>query len=165
MSRKGAGVDLAALWRGLSMRHAGSESVFFKRRSRAAMTDGVIDLVPLWLYPPDEAMRFGECHDFTIMPHGVRKKAGQISLRLGESPCVYYFGRACELLRPLMEAAGKDSVVITCDPDNLPSRRTCEGLGCELERIVNVPAFISDRWEISPVKCRYIWRLNASLRI
>ncbi len=182
MSRKGAGVDLAALWRGLSMRHAGSESVFFKRRSRAAMTDGVIDLVPLWLYPPDEAMRFGECHDFTIMPRGVRKKAGQISLRLGESPCVYYFGhigyhvdppyrgqhyarRACELLRPLMEAAGKDSVVITCDPDNLPSRRTCEGLGCELERIVNVPAFISDRWEISPVKCRYIWRLNASLRI
>ena len=117
-----------------------------------------------------------------LVAHGVRKKAGQISLRLGESPCVYYFGhigyhvdppyrgqhyarRACELLRPLMEAAGKDSVVITCDPDNLPSRRTCEGLGCELERIVNVPAFISDRWEISPVKCRYIWRLNASLRI
>lgn len=146
------------------------------------MTDGVIDLIPIRLSPPDRDMGFGETYDYVIAPHGVHKEAGQISLRLGESPCVYYFGhigyhvdppyrgqhyakRACELLRPLMEAAGKGSVVITADPDNLASRRTCEGLGCELERIVEVPREIRSRWEISAVKCRYIWVLDAALKL
>ena len=55
---------------------------------------------------------------------------------------------------------GKQSVVITCDPDNWPSRKTIIGLGCELERIVDVPLSIQRRWEISPVKCRYIWRMS-----
>ena len=60
----------------------------------------------------------------------------------------------------MMRQLGKTSVVITTDPDNIPSRRTCEALGCEMERIVDVPKEIRNRWEISPVKCRYIWRLD-----
>ena len=149
----------------------------FFRKFRPAFTDGVIDLVPIRLYPPDSDMGFGECYDYIIAPHGVSREAGRISLRLGESPCVYYFGhigyhvdppyrgnhyarRACALLEPLMLERGKTSVVITTDPDNIPSRRTCEGLGCELERIVAVPGAIRRRWEISAVKCRYIWRLG-----
>ena len=149
----------------------------FFRRFQPEFSDGVIDLVPIRLYPPDSAMGFGECYDYIIAPHGVSREAGRISLRLGESPCVYYFGhigyhvdppyrgkryaqRACALLAPLMRQRGKTSVVITTDPDNIPSRRTCEKLGCEMERIVNVPKEISSRWEISPVKCRYIWRLD-----
>ena len=156
--------------------------MFFRRKFRADFTDGVIDLVPAWLIPTDEDMGFGDCWDYIIAPHGVRKEAGRISLRLGESPCVYYFGhigyhvdppfrgrhyarRACALLRPMIEAAGKNSVVITTDPDNIPSRRTCEGLGCMLERVVEVPTEIRSRWEISEVKCRYIWRMDASLEL
>lgn len=152
----------------------------FFRRFRPAMTDGVIDLVPVMLYPPDSDMGFGECYDYIIAPHGVSREAGRISLRLGESPCVYYFGhigyhvdppyrgkhfalRACRLLRTMMLDMGKKSVVITTDPDNLPSRRTCERLGCILERTVEVPSSIRDRWEISQVKCRYIWRLTDSI--
>lgn len=149
----------------------------FFRRFHPELSDGVIDLVPIRLYPPDSDMGFGECYDYIIAPHGQSREAGRISLRLGESPCVYYFGhigyhvdppyrghryaqRACALLAPLMRSRGKTSVVITTDPDNIPSRRTCEGLGCEMERIVNVPREIRSRWEISPVKCRYIWRLD-----
>ena len=152
------------------------------RRFRPQMSDGVIDLIPVHLFPPEEDMGFGETYDYLIAPCGVRREAGRISLRLGESPCVYYFGhigyhvdppwrgqhyarRACALLRPLMEAAGKTSVVITTDPDNIASRRTCEGLGCVLESIVRVPREISDRWEISEVKCRYVWRLDTSLEL
>ena len=149
----------------------------FFRRFHPELSDGVIDLVPIRLYPPDSDMGFGECYDYIIAPHGQSREAGRISLRLGESPCVYYFGhigyhvdppyrgrryaqRACALLAPLMRSRGKTSVVITTDPDNIPSRRTCEGLGCEMERFVNVPREIRSRWEISPVKCRYIWRLD-----
>ena len=149
----------------------------FFRRFHPELSDGVIDLVPIRLYPPDSDMGFGECYDYIIAPHGQSREAGRISLRLGESPCVYYFGhigyhvdppyrghryaqRACALLAPLMRSRGKTSVVITTDPDNIPSRRTCEGLGCEMERVVDVPREIRRRWEISPVKCRYIWRLD-----
>lgn len=149
--------------------------MFFKR-SRVAFTDGVVDLIPLNLFPPDEEMKFGDNYDFMIAPHGRRREAGRISVRLGESACVYYFGhigyhvdppyrgqhfarRACTLLVPLMRRYGKRSVVITTDPDNWASRKTCEGLGCVLERTVTVPEDIRRRWEISRVKCRYLWRL------
>lgn len=151
-------------------------------RSRPQFSDGVIDLIPVSLGMPEEDLNFGETYDFLIAPCGRRREAGRISVRLGESEAIYYFGhigyhvdppfrgkhfarRACALLRPLMESAGKNSVVITCDPDNWPSRKTCEGLGCELERTVEVPGRLKERYEISDVKCRYIWRLHAALNL
>lgn len=152
------------------------------RKQRAEFTDGVIDLIPLRLYPPEEEMGFGHNYDYMIVEHGQRKEAGRISLRVGESECVYYFGhigyhidppfrghhyaaRACELLRPLILLHGKESVVITCDPDNWPSRKTCIRLGCELERTVDVPVRIQKRWYISERKCRYIWRMDGCMKI
>ena len=147
------------------------------RRFRPEFTDGVIDLAPIRLFPPEEEMGFGEVYDYIIAPHGQRREAGRISLRLGESPCVYYFGhigyhvdppwrghhyaaRACALLEPLIAASGKSSIVITTDPDNMPSRHTCERIGCILESIVPVPPLMQSRWELSPVKCRYVWKIN-----
>ena len=150
------------------------------RRFRPEFTDGVIDLVPIRLFPPEAEMGFGEVYDYIIAPHGQRREAGRISLRLGESPCVYYFGhigyhvdppwrghhyaaRACALLEPLIAASGKSSIVITTDPDNIPSRHTCERIGCILESIVPVPPLMQSRWELSPVKCRYVWKINARM--
>ena len=150
------------------------------RRFRTEFTDGVIDLVPIRLFPPEEEMGFGEVYDYIIAPHGQRREAGRISLRLGESPCVYYFGhigyhvdppwrghhyaaRACALLEPLIAASGKSSIVITTDPDNMPSRHTCERIGCILESIVPVPPLMQSRWELSPVKCRYVWKINTRM--
>ena len=37
--------------------------------------------------------------------------------------------RACRLLAPFLEAAGKRSVVITTDPDNIPSMHLLKKLG------------------------------------
>ena len=112
------------------------------RRVRAEFSDGVIDLLPLRLYPPEKEMGFGRVYDYMIVRHGTHREVGRISLRMGESPCVYYFGhigyhvdppyrgnhyarRACALLRPLIALHGKSSVVITTDPDNWASRKTC----------------------------------------
>ena len=152
------------------------------RRFRPEFTDGVIDLVPIRLFPPEEEMGFGEVYDYIIAPHGQRREAGRISLRLGESPCVYYFGhigyhvdppwrghhyaaRACALLEPLIAASGKSSIVITTDPDNMPSRHTCERIGCMLESIVPVPPLMQSRWELSPVKCRYVWKIDTRMEL
>lgn len=152
----------------------------FLFRKKPLYTDGVIDLVPVNMGYPDEALGFGRVYDFTITPHGRIRDAGAISLRLGESEGVYYFGhigyhvnppyrghgwarRACALLEPLMVMEGKSSVVITTDTDNWASRKTCENLGCVLERVVDVPASLRKRYDISAVKCRYIWRLHSRM--
>ncbi len=143
-------------------------------RPQPAFTDGVIDLIQIRDWFADEEMRFGEEFTWRIALHGKRAEIGRINLRLGESPCVYCFGhigyhidppyrghhyarRACQLIAPVIRRYGKESVVITCDPDNTATRKTCEGLGCELERIITVSDWIRRRWSISMVKCRYIW--------
>ena len=146
-------------------------------RNRAEYTDGVIDLVPIHFSPPDPAMGFGREQIWRISKHNCRGEIGQISYRNGESRCIYYFGhigyhidepfrgnhfaaRACQLLLNEIRMSGKRSVVITCDPDNIPSRKTCIHLGCLWEGIVPVPEDLQKKYEISSIKCRYIWRVS-----
>lgn len=43
-----------------------------------------------------------------------------------------YAARSCRLLLPLIQKLDINPVVITCDPDNLPSVRTIESLGAAL---------------------------------
>lgn len=144
---------------------------------RAAFTDGEIDLCL-----SDEDVRDVKCgisdgYLFYLYRHRTRKYVGYVSLRLGESPSLYYLGhigyrieqeyrghgyagRACRLMLPLMRQHGLRSVVITTDVDNLPSRKTCEALGCTLERIAPVPTEYRALCSGSRQKCRYIWRLT-----
>ena len=143
-------------------------------RYRAEYTDQVIDLIPMHFTPPDPSMVFGREQIWSITLHNSRKEIGQISFRDGESRCIYYFGhigyhidppfrgnhyakRACMLLDKELRRCGKRSVVITCDPENIASRKTCIGLGCAWEGIVFVPDDIREKYEISSVKCRYVW--------
>ena len=145
-------------------------------RFRPEYSDGVIDLIPLHFSPPDSSMGFGREQIWRIALHNSRGEIGQISYRNGESRCIYYFGhigyhidppyrgnhfarRACLLLRHEILAGGKTSIVITCDPDNSPSRRTCIRLGCFYEGTVSVPEDIRGKYEISDNKCRYIWHV------
>ncbi len=102
---------------------------------------------------------------------------GYVSLRVGESPEIYYLGhigyrveepyrghgyarKAVEALLPLIEYLGFHTLSITTDTDNLPSRKTCEHLGCVLESIVAVPYQYRPLCMNSPAKCRYILFLH-----
>ena len=148
------------------------------RKNRAEFTDGVIDLLPARFTPPDPAMGFGRERIWKITLHNRREEIGEISYRNGESRCVYYFGhigyhidplyrghhyalRACRLLQDTIRTDGKSSVSITCDPDNEPSRKTCLRLGCLYEGVTDIPDDVRKKYEISAVKCRYIWRTGA----
>jgi tagatose 1,6-diphosphate aldolase len=147
------------------------------RRFRAEYSDGVIDLIPLHISPPAKELEFGHEQIWSITLHNQRREIGQISYRTGESRAVYYFGhigyhvdpayrghhyaaRACQLLRKEILLSGKCSVVITCDPDNLPSRKTCQSLGCRMESVCSVPEKMQRDFELSPAKCRYIWKMK-----
>lgn len=148
------------------------------RCKHAEYSDGVIDLIPIHLGAPNWELRFGHEQIWRITLHNEKEEIGQISYRDGESRCVYYYGhigyhidppyrgqhfayRACRLIEREIRLSGKTSVVITCDPDNEPSRKTCERLGCYFERIADVPEDIYEKFEISREKCRYIWHMAA----
>ena len=144
---------------------------------KAEYTDGVIDLIPLRAAPPSRELGFGRERIWRITEHRKSREIGQISYRDGESPGVYYFGhigyhieeawrgrhyaaRACRLIREEILRSGKSSVIITCDPDNRASRKTCERLGCLWESEVDVDPGLRKKFDISARKERYIWTLE-----
>ncbi len=146
-------------------------------RSRPEFSDGVLDLIPLRVPPADAFLGFGRERIWRITLTGQRREIGQLSYRDGESPCVFYYGhigyhidapfrghhyafRACRMIEDEIYRSGKTTVVITCDPDNIPSRKTCEKLGCLLEGTVYVTRDILERYDINHVKRRYIWRIG-----
>lgn len=63
--------------------------------------------------------------------------------------------RACRLLLPLARAHGFTHLWITCDPENIASRRTCERLGAELVDIVALPEHSDMYQDGERLKCRY----------
>jgi tagatose 1,6-diphosphate aldolase len=66
-----------------------------------------------------------------------------------------YAERACRLILPLARAHGMKTLWVTCNPDNVASRRTCERLGCTLAEIVSTPPghTLHQRGELQ--KCRF----------
>jgi len=105
--------------------------------------------------------------------HPVIPIAGAVGLRIGQTPTIdLYFGhigyhvypaargrhyaeRACRLLFPLARAHGFAALWITCNPDNMPSRRTCERLGGQLVDIVPLPPDNALYQQGDREKCRY----------
>lgn len=51
----------------------------------------------------------------------------------------HYAAKACRLLFELAKRHGMAYVLITCRPDNIASRRTCELAGCRLVEIAELP--------------------------
>ena len=148
--------------------------MLIRRLMKNYVTDGVIDLVPVYSGSHSEDLHFGSVLDWKITLHNRAGEIGRISLRTGEGVGIYYFGHigyhidppfrghryaahSCLLLKRQFRLLGLRSLVITVDPDNLASRRTCELVGAVLERIVDVPEEYQKKWMLSRRKCRYVW--------
>lgn len=70
-----------------------------------------------------------------------------------------YAERASRMLLPLARQHGMKQLWITTNPDNLPSRRTCERLGCQMIEIVDLPEG-HPLWQRGErKKCRYLLKL------
>lgn len=118
-------------------------------------TDGVLTIKQSSLFP-----RFFK-RDMTniifdMMENETGKIVGRCDLRLGMNEELYYAGnigytvyvpyrghryaqRACELIFEVARHYKMQKVIITCSPDNLPSKMTCEHLGLTLLETVEVP--------------------------
>lgn len=99
--------------------------------------------------------------------------AGSVSLRIGQTEDLQrYMGhigygvyppargkhlaeRSTRLLFPLARAHGLTELWITANPDNIPSRRTCERLGARLIDVVDLPITHPLFLRGDRRKCRY----------
>ena len=103
-------------------------------------------------------------------------KMGSIDLRIGHNDKLYYggnigyrveepyrghhyAGKACLLLFELAKKHNLEYLIITYDPDNYPSRKTCEYAGGELLEIVELPEDNDMRERGMTEKCIYRFEL------
>ncbi len=110
---------------------------------------------------------------FQMRKIGQKTRIGSLSLRIGDTDHIEtyaghigysvepehrgnrYAARSCELVFPLAAEHGVNPVWITCNPDNYPSRKTCEILGGKLIEIVPIPKNNSLYAPNTTMKCRY----------
>ena len=102
------------------------------------------------------------------------EEIGRVNLRIGSTPHVeryaghigygvhaafrghHYAARSVKLLLPVARSLGIDPLWITCDPENMASRRSLEIAGAEMIEIVDVPEECGIRkYGGRARKCRY----------
>ncbi|MCP8968448.1 GNAT family N-acetyltransferase [Ectobacillus ponti] len=121
------------------------------------LTDGEIQLVPLKYIPADYEKGFVPAYEFGIAPaNNAGLMMGKIQLRVGDNENTFYGGhvgymvrdvfrgnnyaaKACLLVRKVAAAHDMEKLIISCNPNNMPSKRTCEKTGARLRDIVEVP--------------------------
>ena len=150
------------------------EFIFF---NPCPLLDGELELVLKACYPADPIKKYSPSYHFIMHVHGRvfsgGSDAGRINLRIGENRDLEYYaghigynvapafrghhyaGRACRLLLPLVRMHGLRTLWITCNPDNIASRRTCEWLGAQFVEIVPVPVDHEIYFSGDREKCRY----------
>lgn len=129
----------------------------FRFRNPGKLADGDLELVLVKKVPANPVKKHVPGYEFEMRLKGKKKAVGYIRLRIGRSRplsgwCGHigygvneehrghcYAARSCRLIFPLAFAHGFRTIWITCNPDNMPSRRTCELAGGEYVNTVQVP--------------------------
>jgi len=137
------------------------------------LTDGQISLVLARRQKPDPVRGWCRAYYFEIRLAASNAPIGQISFRAGRSHTLdYYSGhigygihepargrhfaeKAVRLLLPFIRRHAYSVIWITCNPDNLASRRTCERLGAEFVEVVPLPPDNDMYLSGERYKCRY----------
>lgn len=137
------------------------------------LVDGELELVFLSRRSGDEALERAPSYFFHLKNRFTGETMGEIELRGGNYRGIllysghigyevypafrgkHYAERASRLLFPAARRFDLNPLWITCNPDNLPSRRTCERLGGVLVEIVEVPRNTALYARGDHQKCRY----------
>ena len=150
----------------------------FRFNDYGVLTDGEIELVVSQKRPANPQKGYLPMYEFDIHLPGKPGAIGGVSLRIGNTEHVIkyaghigygineryrgnrYAAKSCNLVRQVAIDHGHNVLWITCNPDNHPSRRTCEILGCEFVEIVDLPEDTDMYREGERQKCRYRWDLE-----
>ena len=150
----------------------------FRFRDPGDLSDGVIRLRLVDTRPADPVKAWVPSYLFHIYGAENGERVGEIQLRVGETDRLRLYGghiaygvrpehrgqrfaaRAVQLVIPLARQHGMTELWITCNPENVASRRTCELAGADFVEIVDLPPDIDMYQEGERRKCRY--RLDLS---
>jgi predicted acetyltransferase len=137
------------------------------------LVDNDLQLILVEEAPGDPAINHVPAYKFKMTLVGHEEEIGRIQLRIGTTHHIVmyaghigyavdpqhrghrYAARACRLLFPLARSHGLETLWITCSPENLASRRTCELAGGELVDIVDLPDDTDMFRRGERQKCRY----------
>ncbi len=137
------------------------------------MVDGDLELILHDTYPGDSARGWVPSYRFKMIHTQKQVEMGRIDLRVGDSEHIvryaghigyrvnseyrgsHYAARACKLLLPFARLHELNPLWITCNPENLASRRTCEILGAQFVEIVDIPQGSEMYIHGDRRKCRY----------
>lgn len=149
----------------------------FEFRDFDYLTDGEIDLIINEKAPSNDEKGYVPAYKYRITLHNSTETIGYIDIRIGNNENLYYGGhigyfieesfrgnsyasKACKIIKQVAISHGMDRLIITCNPDNYPSRRTCEKSGLKLKQIVDLPLNNEMYLEGERQKCQYEWDLS-----
>jgi len=143
------------------------------------LSDGVVCLTLEQARPAEPDRDWPPEYRYGIFLEGSSVRVGEIRLRVGRNKEMLQGGnlgyeiaeshrghhlaeRACRLVAEVARHHRLDPLIITCDPANIASRRTCERLGATLLGVFDVPPehrMYSEGWR---QRCRYEWHPGRS---
>ena len=136
-----------------------------------------VTLVVEALLPADENKGYVPAYILGVLKNSTGDRVGRISLRIGSNELINRYAghvgytvdkvhrghgfaeKGCRLLAGLAKDHGFTSLYITCNPDNLPSRRTIENLGAALLGVESVPKDTEMYTRGDRMKLRYVWKV------
>lgn len=140
------------------------------------LTDNDLELVLIKKVPANKKKRYFPAYEFEMRNSKTGKKIGGISLRIGNNETTKcgghigyrvdeefrgnrYAARSLKLLFPFAKRNCLNPPWITCNSENIPSRKTCELAGGALIEIVDV-AKNNEEYQAGVRKnCRYRFNL------
>lgn len=116
----------------------------------------IVDLIEEQKVSPSFSNQYVRSIVYGIYLHHTNTRIGNCDIRLGHNDELYYAGNigyhinppyrghsyaydACQILFEVARKNGMTDLIITCSPDNIPSRCTLERLNGQYVETVNVP--------------------------
>lgn len=137
------------------------------------LSDGVVRLRLVEKLPADLLKGWVPYYVFHIYSADTNERAGEIRVRIGDTHYMRLYGghigygvrpeyrgrrfaaRALRLILPIAARHGLSELWITCNPENVASRRTCEASGAEFIDIVDLPPDTNMYQRGERQMCRY----------
>lgn len=150
----------------------------FKFLDPGRLIDDELELILTDTTPAHPEKNYVSAYKFEMRDAQSGKKMGRIDLRIWENESIFYgwnigYGvdeshrwaglaaRSVEMLLSFAKKNGMKKLSITCDPENIASRKTCERVWGELLEIVELPKENEQYQNGDRKKCRYIFDMSS----
>ncbi|MCF7844961.1 MAG: GNAT family N-acetyltransferase [Kiritimatiellales bacterium] len=141
------------------------------------LIDNELELKLVQTIPANLEKNYVPSYAFDMIHSESGEKMGDINVRIGYNENIQFGGhigynvlqkfrghhyatRSCKLVFPFIKNHGLTEIIITCNPDNTASRKTCEAAGGTLVKIVDLPEYNEQYQDGDRQKCIYKFDLK-----